>query len=177
MSEPAASIPDDVFDIVDENDQVIGSAPRREVHDRGLRHRAVHILIFNAAGEVFLQRRSPTKDRHPNTWDSSCSGHVDTGETYVTAALRELGEELGLEGLGADFLEVLFKVDACEQTGQEFVWIYRARHEGPFVLNPDEISGGQFFPPQYVAEAMAAKPSEFAPALRYVWPRVAGEAF
>ncbi len=86
---------EDIFDIVDEQDRVVGRAPRREVHAKNLHHRATHILVHDAAGRVFLQRRSLTKDTFPGCWDSSCSGHVDTGEDYETAARRELGEELG----------------------------------------------------------------------------------
>src|SRR5438045_7815430 len=122
------------FDVVDENDQVIGREQRKLVHANGLRHRAVHILLFNAEGEVFLQKRSPWKDMHPNTWDSSCSGHVDSGEDYDVSAHRELGEELGLSTAPA--LKRLFKIEARPETGQEFVWVYRGECEGPFRLQP-----------------------------------------
>ncbi len=71
--------------------------PRSEVHARGLRHRAVHVLVFNSRGEIFLQKRSMKKDRQPGVWDSSCSGHVDAGENYEATAVRELREELGLD--------------------------------------------------------------------------------
>ena len=56
---------EDIFDVVNERDEVIGQQPRGEVHRLGLMHRAVHVLVFNAAGEVFLQKRSMTKDRQP----------------------------------------------------------------------------------------------------------------
>ena len=87
---------DEFFDVVDGRDTVVGRAARREVHARGLLHRAVHILVFDGAGRVFLQKRSMKKDIAPGLWDSSCSGHVDAGENYDAAAVRELAEELGL---------------------------------------------------------------------------------
>ena len=62
---------EEIFDVVNERDEVIGSKPRSEVHRLGLMHRAVHILVFNARGEVFLQKRSMSKDRQPGLWDSS----------------------------------------------------------------------------------------------------------
>ena len=71
---------EEIFDIVNERDEVIGRAPRAEVHARGLLHRAAHMLVFNSRGEVFLQKRSLRKDRQPGVWDSSASGHVDAGE-------------------------------------------------------------------------------------------------
>ena len=92
--EPAFN-PDELFDIVDHDDRVIGQAPRREVHARHLLHRATHVLVHDPNGRLFLQRRSMAKDTFPGCWDSSCSGHLDAGEDYPAAARRELGEELG----------------------------------------------------------------------------------
>src|SRR6266571_6880500 len=87
---------EEIFDVVNEHDEVTGQQTRSEVHRLGLKHRAVHVLVFNDRGEVFLQKRSMKKDRQPGVWDSSASGHVDTGEDYDACAVRELGEELGL---------------------------------------------------------------------------------
>src|SRR5687768_12939817 len=124
------------FDVVNERDEVVGQETRREVHRRGLKHRAVHVLIFNNRGEVFLQKRSMNKDCFPGTWDSSASGHLDVGESYDACAVREVQEELGLRLPCTP--NRLFKIDACPGTGHEFVWIYRCEAEGPFVLHPDE---------------------------------------
>src|SRR5206468_12083921 len=87
---------DERFPIVDKNDRILRYASRAEVHGNNLRHRAVHILIFNQAGDVYLQQRSRWKDRHPLKWDSSAAGHVAAGETYDDTARRELKEELGV---------------------------------------------------------------------------------
>jgi 8-oxo-dGTP pyrophosphatase MutT (NUDIX family) len=88
---------EEIFDVVNERDEVIGQQPRGVVHRLGLLHRAVHVLVFNAAGQVFLQKRSMTKDRQPGLWDSSASGHVDAREDYDACAVRELHEEIGLQ--------------------------------------------------------------------------------
>ena len=87
---------EEIFDIVNERDEVIDRGPRGEVHRLGLRHRAVHVLVFNSRGEVFLQKRSMKKDTAQGKWDSSSSGHVDSGEDYDACAVRELREEIGL---------------------------------------------------------------------------------
>ena len=163
--------PEDIFDLVDENDAVIGKERRSVIHREGLRHRAVHILLQNAAGSVFLQRRSPLKDMNPDCWDSSCSGHVDSGETYDIAAVRELGEELGIEVTLSD-LETVEKIEANPGTANEFVQVYRGRHEGPFVLCPEEITDGRFWTKTEIDSAIAATPREFSPAFRYIWGRV-----
>jgi isopentenyl-diphosphate delta-isomerase type 1 len=161
---------EEIFDVVDESDQVVGRETRREVHRRGLLHRAVHILVFNAAGEVFLQKRSITKDSSPGLWDSSSSGHLDCGEDYDTCAIRELREEIGLKMAAAP--ERVFKINACSLTGQEFVWVYRCRDEGPFTLHPEEIERGDWFRPEQVTRWISERPGDFAPAFVLVWNRV-----
>lgn len=163
---------DDLFDVVNERDEVIGVERRGVVHRDGLLHRAVHILLQNAAGAVFLQRRSPLKDLNPDCWDSSCSGHLDSGEDYDHAAYREVGEELGVT-LAPGQIARLLKLEACRRTGHEFVWVYGGKHEGPFILQPEEISDGRFFPIAEIDAGLAAHPRDFSPAFRYVWEKVA----
>jgi isopentenyldiphosphate isomerase len=163
----SAQRPDERFDVVNERDEVIGRRTRHEVHELGLRHRAVHVLVFNRRGELFLQKRSRTKDRQPGLWDSSVSGHLDTGEDYDACAVRELREEIGLQV--AHPPRRLFKLNACVETDQEFVWVYQHRAEGPFTLNPDEIERGGWFAPGEVTRWMAERPGEFASTLRLIW--------
>lgn len=168
---------DELFDVVDERDRVIGQAARREVHARGLRHRAVHVFVVNRAGEVFLHQRSLTKDTFPGLWNSSCAGHVGAGDDYDETVLRELEEELGC-GVGAPRLqktpERLFKIEARPETGEEFVWVYRAEAEGPFALNPAEIQRGAWFARAAIDEWVARAPQEFAASFVFLWPRVRG---
>lgn len=153
------------FPVVDKEDRVLGDAPRSEVHGNNLRHRAVHILIFNEKGELFLQKRSRSKDRHPLLWDSSAAGHVDAGEDYDTAAERELREELGVTAE----LSRIAKLSASERTGEEFIWIYRGQHDGPFQLSRAEIEFGDFFPLDVVARWIEARPRDFAPGFVECW--------
>lgn len=161
---------EDIFDIVDENDRVVGQAPRSEAHAKQLRHRAVHILIFNNEGEVFMQKRSKTKDTWPGAWDSSCSGHVDSGEDYKTAALRELDEELGYTP--ENEMEFLFKLLPCDETGQEFIEVYRIAGSGPFRLNHDEIEIGEWMNIPNLQERIEYTPQRFSSALRLVLVRM-----
>lgn len=157
----------EMLDVVNANDEVVGQATRAEIHQRGLQHRAVHVLVFNRRGEVLLQRRSGEKDRHPHLWDSSASGHVDAGETYDQAALRELKEEIGLCPPAPPTR--LFKLPACSETDQEFVWVYSCEAEGPFTLNPSEISEGRWLAPAEVDTWLQNQPEIFAPVFPLIW--------
>lgn len=159
---------DELFDVVDEQDRVTGQLARREVHRRKLRHRAVHLLVVNRTGQVFLHQRSMQKDLFPGYWDSSAAGHVGAGEDYDGTAVRELAEELGCRPDQPP--RPLFKIDACEETGQEFVWVYRVEAEGPFTLQPEEIERGDWFTPEQIDRWLVERPQEIAPALHYLWP-------
>ena len=159
------------FDVVDEHDRVIGVETRGVVHARDLRHRAVHLFVFNAGGELFLQRRSPWKDKHPGKWDSSAAGHLDSGEDYAAAARRELSEELGLapEVVAGLPLEEVAAIDARESTGWEFIRVYRVEHAGPFLWPAEEIEWGGFFPVEVIEAWTAAHPGDFAPGFLECW--------
>jgi isopentenyldiphosphate isomerase len=158
---------EEIFDVVNEHDEVIGQAPRKEVHAKKLLHRAVHVLVYNASGQLFLQKRSMLKDTAKGKWDSSSSGHVDSGEDYDPCAIRELREEIGLH-LSAP-PERILRIEACADTGQEFVWVYRCTSEGPFVLHPEEIERGDWFTPEEITRWVAEKPQEFARAFVLIW--------
>ena len=161
---------EEIFDIVNERDEVIDRKTRREVHARGLWHRAVHVLVFNARGEVFLQKRSMMKDTAKGLWDSSSSGHVDSGEDYDACAVRELREEIGLSV--AQTPRRLFKIDACQETGWEFCWVYRCESEGPFQLHPEEIETGGWFALEKVTRWLTERPQDFASAFRLIWSQL-----
>jgi isopentenyl-diphosphate delta-isomerase type 1 len=156
------------FDVVDENDAVTGRALRSEVHARRMLHRAVHILVFNAKGEIFLQKRSMKKDQCPGMWGTSSAGHVDSGEEYDHAARREFREELGIE---APPLQRLFKVAPSRETGYEHLWIYTCQKDGPFKLDMEEIDYGEWVQPAELDRRLQEDPlcKEHTPSLRTVW--------
>lgn len=165
---------EDIFDVVNECDEVIGRERRSVVHRTGLRHRAVHVFVFNAQGAVFLQKRSMSKDSSPGLWDSSASGHLDSGEDYDRCAMRELREEIGLNVIECP--RRVFKIDACVRTGQEFVWLYQCSDEGPFTLHPEEIECGDWFAPAQVTRWVQERPQDFAPAFVLLWERFVNDA-
>lgn len=162
-------MPEEMFDVVDENDRVIGQAPRSEVHARKLLHRAVHIFTFNSRGEMLIHLRSPTKDESPNTWTSSASGHLSAGEDYDETAHRELQEEIGLAGE----LEFLHKFPASAETSWEHTALYRLISDDEPTFDPVEIAAGEFLTLDEVDRRIAAEREIFSPAFLtlYAWFR------
>ncbi|QPJ63345.1 MAG: NUDIX domain-containing protein [Candidatus Nitronauta litoralis] len=161
---------EEIFDVVDQDDQVIGQATRKEVHERGLRHRSVHILVFNSKGELFLQKRSLAKDENPGYWDTSAAGHVDSGEDYESCAHRELEEELGIK---ADLKEI-GKFSACSETFFEHVRVYLCTSDANIVINPDEISEGRFWSLNEIETSLQDETLPFTSTFRLILDKLRG---
>jgi 16S rRNA (adenine1518-N6/adenine1519-N6)-dimethyltransferase len=164
MMDPSSN---DMLDIVDKNDTVIGSGARSMIHARGLIHRAVHIFVFDNSSRIYVQRRSSIKDRFPGRLDSSAAGHVDSGEDYESAARRELMEELALD---ADIEHVL-KVPASQITDNEHVALFKATTDSRPRPDPEEITWGGFMRGEELTGAMERAPGDFVPAFIYLWKR------
>jgi len=103
-------MPDELFDVIDEEDNVIGQEMRSIVHQRGLWHRGVHIFLFTDEGKLLVQQRSKDRLHAPLALDCSVSEHVKAGEDYYTAAIRGQQEEIGVGGIKLERL-VKFKMN------------------------------------------------------------------
>lgn len=133
----------EVFDVVDINDNVVGKSSRGEAHkNKNLIHRSVGVVVINGDGKIFLQRRSSTKDKDALLWTISCSGHVLSGESYTDAAIRELEEELGITGVTLMKL-TKFLYKGLDET--EIATLYKIDYSGEIKLQTEEILEGKFF--------------------------------
>ncbi|MGW0331934.1 NUDIX hydrolase [Streptomyces sp. NPDC003011] len=137
------SAADEILDIVDENDQVVGVSPRGEAYARGLRHRCVFIQARDAEGRVFVHRRTPAKLVFPSLYDMFVGGVVGAGESYDSAALREAEEELGVTGLPRP--AYLFKFLYDDGAGQSW-WsaVYEVRCDVPVSPQAEEVAWYDF---------------------------------
>jgi len=153
----------EVLDIVNEENEVIGSAPFEQVYEQRLNHRIVHVLIFNDKGEIFLQQRSAQKKFCPGHWVTSAGGHVQKGESYAKAATRELKEELGI----TTELTKIHESPYDHYKMRKFLEVYRGMWNESFNLNPNEVSGGRWFPVSEVKD-MVKKNQMIHPELAHV---------
>jgi 16S rRNA (adenine1518-N6/adenine1519-N6)-dimethyltransferase len=156
----------EMFDVVNEHNEVIQQLPRGEVHAKGLLHRAVHVFVINARGEIYLQKRSHLKDVSPLKWDSSAAGHLDVGESYAACAIRETREEIGIEITST---ELAAQLPAGAHTDHEFVELHLARHNGPMRPFPEEIACGEWFTPEIIEDWITARPQDFAKGFVSCW--------
>nr|WP_321464800.1 NUDIX hydrolase YfcD [uncultured Desulfobulbus sp.] len=138
---PPSNPAEEIVTIVDEQDQPIGAVARKIMRQQRLIHRASYILVFNTAGELFIQKRSKIKDFYPGYWDLAAGGVVLEGESYEESAKRELREELGIGGVK---LRPLF--DQYYEDASNRVWgrIFACTSNGPFTLQKEEIDYGRF---------------------------------
>ncbi len=158
---------EELLDVVDADDRVIGVKTRGEIHAQGLMHRAAHILVFNTSGELFIQKRSMTKDNNQGLWDSSAAGHVDSGEDYGDCAIRELGEELGIRVTAP--LEQLFRLAASRITDMEHCVVYRYVSDGPFELEVAEIDEGAWISVSEMDRRVSEDDPTMTRVLQFIW--------
>lgn len=159
-----------LIQIVDEQDKPTGQATKQEAWAQGLRHRIVRIMLENDQGEILIQHRSPTKDIFPNCWDNSAAGHVDAGEDYLTAAIRELKEELGIETTQLKEIGDY----ASDETWwghrfKRFTRVYRLQHyTTPTELEKGKVDGVRWMPVDELKKLVKEHPNEVADGLRQV---------
>lgn len=140
-------MPEEWIDVLDAAGHFTGeTAPRSEVHRKGLFHRTVHIWITDGNGNILLQRRAKNKDIFPDMLDISCAGHLSAGNSSLEAALRELKEELGLTAMPEE-LKFLGTKESFTQgpsfTDREFNDIYllhTQKRAEDLTLQKEEIS-------------------------------------
>ena len=172
MRREVGQSPDEVFDVVDARDQVIGALPRGEIHRQGLRHRAIHIFWVREDGSLCLQRRSYAKDNCPGQISTSCAGHVDSGEGYHAAAVRELREEVGLQVSPAALVEIDY-APCHEDLGHEFVRSYLLRGNHAPSISRSEVDSLLWRHPAELDDWMARFPDVFSLPLLHLYRRPA----
>ena len=136
---------DEIIQIVDENNIEIAAVSRKLMREQNLIHRACYILVFNKDGELYIQRRTRSKDIYPGYWDVAAGGVVLASESYEDSARRELHEELGICDNN-----LIFCFDNYYEDGSNRVWgrVFRCTHDGPFILQAEEVEYGMFVPVQ-----------------------------
>ena len=127
---------DEIVAIVDDRNEVVGAAPRREMRARRLPHRSTYILVFHPIGTLYVQKRTMSKDVFPGYYDPATGGVVLAGESYEESALRELAEEMGIRHVPLTSLFTFYYEDERNR-----VWggAFTCTYDGPLVLQSEEV--------------------------------------
>ena len=126
-------------DLVDDDNRVVGATTRRQMRRDNLLHRGVGILCRNSRGEVYVHKRTDTKDLFPGLYDMFVGGVVSRGEAYDTAAQREVEEELGVRGAE---VRPLFMHHYEGDRNRAWIGVYDVTWDGPVVHQAEEIAWG-----------------------------------
>lgn len=142
--------PNELFPIVDEDGNILGSMTRGHAHDGSkILHPVVHLHVFNSKGELYLQHRPAWKDIQPDKWDTAVGGHVDLGENVEQALKREVREELGITDFAPESLgHYVFE----SKREKELVYVHRCVYDGEIHPSKGELNGGRFWTQQEIAE-------------------------
>jgi isopentenyldiphosphate isomerase len=157
---------DELVDVVDESDRVVGTVTRSEVRAKGLLHRVASTLVFRSDGRLLVHRRTDSKDVFPGAFDCFVGGVVGAGESYEEARDRELAEEMAIEG--ARPIE-LFTHRFESDEDRSISAIYAVTWDGPVVPQVAEVAWHAWESVERVGER-AAQPS-FVPDGREVFHR------
>jgi isopentenyldiphosphate isomerase len=161
---------DEIITIVDENNSAVGSAPRREMRAKALPHRATYVLVFNSQGELYVQKRTMTKDVFPGYCDPAAGGVVLAGEEYEHGALREVEEEMGVRGVP---LMPLFEFYHQDERNRVWGAAFSCVYDGEIVLQEEEVESGFFMATAEILRLAETEP--FTPDGLYVMKRYIAE--
>lgn len=156
--------------VVDEDDKPIGVATKRELHEKGLRHRVSRLILEDQQGNILLQRRRDNDGRiWEGCWDTSAAGHVDEGETHYEAIVRETEEELGLQGIALD--EAAYYKTNGEYRGRllnRWNRLYTGviPHDTPIHLQANEVAETRWFTPDELMGLVETDPDRISDGLK-----------
>jgi len=165
---------DELLDVVDDDDRVVGRARREDVYARGLRHRTVMVVVRDPAGRVLVHRRTATKLVAPSLLDMMIGGVVDAGEGYDACAVRELAEEAGVTGVVPRRAFAFRYDDDAGLTPAQWIAVYEVAWDGPIVPQPSEVAWWAWLDEAELERRLAAAPGEFCPDSVDAWHRLRG---
>ncbi len=163
-------IKEEMVDVVDNNDVVIGSAPRKGIHKTDKMHRSVHIFLINSSGRIWLEKRAANTDTFPKYYNSSAAGHVSLGESYEEGAIREIEEELGIKNAN---IEKMHKLKASNETSNEFVTFFIVKSDEKPKINKEATDALNSYSVEEIDE-MIANGAKFVPIFMklYEWYKI-----
>ncbi len=144
--------PEEMLDLVDEHDEIIGTMERDEVHAKGLSNfRVINVFLKNSAGKLFIPRRQVTKRLFPGALDISCGGHVSSGETYLEACAKELSEELNIDLTKVSY-RILGTMNPHQDGVSAFMTIYEIKTDETPDYNREDFGEHFWLYPEEVLE-------------------------
>lgn len=159
--------------LVDENDKILGSLEKMEVHQKGILHRAFSVFIFNSAGDMLLQQRAREKYHSGELWTNACCSHPIPGEEVEDAASRRLQEELGFSTHLEKIFDFRYRAEFENGlTENEFDHVLVGNYDGTVNYNPDEVMNIRHMSLDRIADDLKLNPAHYTAWFRIAFPKV-----
>jgi isopentenyl-diphosphate delta-isomerase len=154
--------------IVDANDTPIGTAPKLEAHRRGLRHRAISVIIGDQRGRLLLHQRAAGKYHSAGLWTNTCCSHPRPGESTIDAAVRRLAEEMAIVCPLTHIFSMSYRAEGLNGLIEdEIVHVFGGQFDGAPDPDPIEVSAWCWKPSFEIARDVAERPEMYT-----VWFRI-----
>lgn len=145
--------------LVNNKDEVIGTMPKMEAHQKAVLHRAFSVFIFNSKNELMLQQRAANKYHSPLLWTNTCCSHQRVGETNIQAGRRRLQEEMGFVVDLQDTISFIYKAPFDNGlTEHEYDHILIGYYDGIPIINLDEVASWKWMPIEAVKTDILIQP-------------------
>ena len=160
--------------LVDAGDRPLGDGDKLDAHRLGQLHRAFSIFVFNAKGEVLLQRRADEKYHFAGCWSNSCCGHPRPGELTARAAVRRLGEELGFQTPLTEQMQLIYRAEDPRSglIEHEYLHVFRGHYVDDPRPDPAEVGAWRWASVGAVRRGLVKSPHLFTPWFQLIAGRV-----
>jgi isopentenyl-diphosphate delta-isomerase len=159
--------------LVNERDEQVGTMEKMEAHRKANLHRAFSIFIFNAKGEMLIQRRALNKYHSGGLWTNACCSHPMPGEETSDAARRRLREELGFETPLHEAFSFTYQAEFDNGlTEYEFDHVFIGHYDGTIFANPEEVSDYTYKTVDEIRHTMSSHPHKYTEWFKIALPRL-----
>jgi isopentenyl-diphosphate Delta-isomerase len=166
-------LPIDEVILVDENDQVIGTAEKLAAHEKGLLHRAFSVFVFNEKGELLLQQRALHKYHSPGLWTNTCCSHPRPNETTIEAARRRCMEEMGITLTLKEIFSFVYQATFENGlTEHEYDHVYIGQYSKDPIINKEEVRAFKWVAPETIQKDLMLNPHHYTAWFKICFERV-----
>jgi len=152
---------EELVDVVDEHDNVVGQTTRKDAQQKGTRHRGVAVMIVNDNGDLLVQKRGMNQKLAPGVFDTSSAGGVSAGESYEEAAVRELKEELGIAIPLIDIAKIQ-EDHTIYGPKMNSIWhLFLGKHNDKIHFNKEEVADVIFMNQEEIQKKINDNPDQF----------------
>jgi len=159
--------------LVNEKDEMTGTAGKMEVHQKGLLHRAISVFVFNSRGEMLLQQRAINKYHSGGLWTNACCSHPYPGEEIKEAAKRRLKEEMGFVIPVVKRFDFVYKANFENGlTEYEFDHVFTGEYDGPVNFNKEEVMDVGYKTMENIGDALKTDPQSYTAWFHLAFPKI-----